>query len=173
MRRLADGRSEPGHIRGTSPRDLPGTDEIATPGQTTCGPINQGQRHPLAQDPAYRPTRPHRRCKARRGSGSEVVGGELTSFGRGLLGDAGRELLEHEVAVDRGGTPPGRGRPHAAAHRTAQGLSLTGTGLVARPVLRREQGGGRRDRGSGPGELSLGGSGLRALSLVAATSAQA
>jgi hypothetical protein len=35
------------------------------------------------------------------------------------------------------------------------------------------RGGGRRNRGSGPGELSVDGSGLLALSLVAATSAQA
>ena len=31
------------------------------------------------------------------------------------------------------------GRPHAAAQRTAQEPSLTCTGLMARPVLRREQ----------------------------------
>jgi hypothetical protein len=42
------------------------------------------------------------------------------------------EAVDPVPAVDSGGVPPGRGRPHAAAQRTAQGLSLTGTGLAPR-----------------------------------------
>jgi hypothetical protein len=52
--------------------------------------------------------------------------------------------------VDSGGTPPGRGRPNAPAQRTAQEPSLTGTGLMARPVPRREQGGDAAVEGHGP-----------------------
>ena len=52
------------------------------------------------------------------------------------LGSAEETLIPR---WDRGGTPPGRGRPHTAAQRTAGEPTLTSTGLVARPVLRREQ----------------------------------
>jgi hypothetical protein len=85
------------------------------------------------------------------------------------LAGADETLIPQWIAEGRRKAEAARIRPHSGQPR---GSHLQGTGVMTRPVLRREQRRGTPQI-QGPGGLSAEGSGLRALSLVAATSAQA